>query len=215
MPTDDQTEDSEIKQFSIPITKDISTLKELDFIIVDETIGSNFYFETTESIENTKKELNKIGSKYIDYFKHRYSANCIKILDDSNLIVGFNDSCFSMINLNNGTEEEFFIYEDVHCHQIISYQENKWIINFFPVWPPDSSQYIVNINGNLGEISIPNGLIYKKGENYIIKQIVPYAEKENHSEYLLDNNLAIIEEFKIGPYNGYQHYFRRIIRTNK
>lgn len=207
MPTDDQTTDSDIKQYTLPIETIKSSLHNFQFTIVNKTLESNFYLDTISNIEKTKLTFNALVSSYLSNYNHSYSANCIKFLNKSQLVIGFNDDLLVIINLLNNSKREIRIEEASHCHQIIPFRDNQLIINFFPIWPPESSSYMLNINGTVEDTLLPNGLIYTNGKGtYVIKQIVPYAENETHMDYLLDDNLKIISEFEIGPYNAYQHH---------
>jgi len=206
MPTDDQTEDDDIKQYKLPISNTTLTLSELNYKVVEETINDNFGLETSSSIEKTRDEFDTICSKIIAGYNHKYSANCIKLINENELLIGYNDSRVNKIDLITNNRYEIPVESDAHCHQIISHKENTWILNFLPVWPPNSYHYQYNKTGAINKLSIPNGLIYKTGDSYITKQIVPYADEEIHNDFLLDSNLKTIDEFNIGPYNAYQHH---------
>lgn len=218
MHTDDYSMDKNIKQYSFLNGDICHELIDLDYKIVERTSEDNFYLSTSRNIEAVTKQFNKICKSYDATFHHKYSANCIKITNYSKLIVGFNHSKISIIQLDKPTEKEIEIEieEDAHCYQIIPFKDNKWILNFMSNWPLINHTYVIDKKEELKEIPNISGLIYTNDNGkYMTKQIVPYCEEEEgHLEFLLDKNLQQQKGFRIGNYNAYQHHLELSTSTS-
>ena len=205
LPTDDQTEDQTIKRYQLQKDSIEINLLESQFAVIDETSEDNHTLDTNGNIEKTFNKLHKIARSVDANYNHKYSANCIKIIEENHIAVGFNDSSFSIINTMDLKEECGTIKEKANCYQIFKYVNDSLIFNFFPIWPPENYVYQYS-NRNLQHIPNITGLLYSNKENFFAKQIEQYPFEKNLTDVHLNNKLKILNTFRIGNYNGYQHH---------